>query len=221
MKILVVATHPDDEVLGCGGVMARYAAQGEEIHVLVVTRGIPELYSAKFIKQIRAELRAAHAVLGVKEAHFLDFPAPRLDTIPHHELADGIKRVIMRVCPQMIFLPHGGDLHVDHRSVHLATLVAARPMNSCQVEQLLCYETLSETEWAPTVGDNTFIPTVFMNIENHLDQKLQAMTQYRSQLKESPHPRSLDNIRALARFRGGTVGFNAAEAFALVRQMIK
>lgn len=220
MKILVIATHPDDEVLGCGGTMARSASKGDEVHVLVVTRGIPELYPAEFIEKIRAELHEAHNVLKVTQAHFLDFPAPKMDTVPQHELADGIKNIIEEIGPQTIYLPHGGDIHVDHRAVYLATLVAARPMDSSMVRQLLCYETLSETEWAPPTRDSMFIPTVFVNIADHLETKLKAMSCYRSQLRSSPHPRSLETIRSLAQYRGATVGYPAAEAFSLIRQTI-
>jgi LmbE family N-acetylglucosaminyl deacetylase len=220
MNILVIAAHPDDEVLGCGGVIARHAAQGDEVHVLVATRGIPEIFAPEFIEEIRRELKAAHAILKVAGTHFLDFPAPKLDVVPGHELADGIKKTIYELQPETIYLPHGGDIHLDHRAVYMATLVAARPANGCPVKQLLCYETLSETEWAPTAVASAFIPTVFIDISNFLDVKLQAMACYRTQLKEPPHSRSLETIEALATLRGATVGFLAAEAFALERQVI-
>jgi LmbE family N-acetylglucosaminyl deacetylase len=102
----------------------------------------------------------------------------------------------------------------------MATLVATRPTNDCPVKELLCYETLSETEWAPTAVNSAFVPTVFINITDYLETKLQAMTCYRTQLKEPPHSRSLETIRALATLRGATVGFRAAEAFALERQIV-
>ena len=144
--------------------------------------------------------------------------APKLDMVPGHELADGIRTVIYRVRPETVYLPHGGDIHLDHRAVYMAALVAARPANDCPVKQLLCYETLSETEWAPRAGCGTFVPTVYVNITDYLETKLQAMACYRTQLKEPPHSRSLDAIRALATLRGATVGFCAAEAFALERR---
>ncbi len=219
MNILVIAAHPDDEVLGCGGVIARHAAQGDEVHVLVATRGIPEIFAPEFIEEIRRELKAAHQILKVTETHFLDFPAPKLDVIPGHELADGIKKVIYTLRPGTIYLPHGGDIHLDHRAVYMAGLVAARPSSNCPVKKILCYETLSETEWAPTALDSAFVPNVFVNITDYLDVKLQAMACYRTQLKEPPHSRSLETIQALATLRGSTVGFFAAEAFTLERQI--
>jgi len=219
MVVLVVATHPDDEVLGCGGVMARHAARGDEVHVLIVTRGIPEIFPLVEIETTRGELIAAHEVLDVAGVTFLDYPAPKLDVVPGHELADAIGRVFKLQQPNVVYLPHRGDIHADHRAVYQAVLVAARPVNSCPVKRMLCYETLSETEWAPPVADEAFVPSVFVDISDYLETKLQAMACYRSQLKEFPHPRSLHAIRALAQLRGSTVSRQAAEAFMLVREI--
>jgi LmbE family N-acetylglucosaminyl deacetylase len=221
MKILVIATHPDDEVLGCGGVIARHVAANDDVHVLVVTRGISEIFPVHQVEETRRELQLAHSILGVKHVTFLDFPAPKLDTVPEYVLADAIGDSIMKIQPKIIYLPHQGDLHVDHRAVNRATLVAARPINRLAVWRLLCYETLSETEWAPPFGNDAFIPTVFVDISAFLEKKLQAMACYRSQLKEPPHPRSLHSIELLARLRGSTVGLPAAEAFMLVREIIE
>lgn len=220
MIALVVATHPDDEVLGCGGAMARHSGQGDEVHVLVVTRGIPEMFPPEQIAETRDELCAAHRILGVASAHFLDFPAPRLDIVPRHELADAMSKVIQSLRPSVVYLPHGGDIHADHQAVYQATLVAARPVNACPVRQLLCYETLSETEWGPTFGASAFVPNVFVDISDYLECKLEAMSCYHTQLKNPPHPRSLRAIEALAQLRGSTVSLQAAEAFMLVRQII-
>jgi LmbE family N-acetylglucosaminyl deacetylase len=219
MNVLIIAPHSDDEVLGCGGVMARHAAGGDDVHVLVVTRGTPEMYPPEQEEQTRQELHAAHAILGVSSVHFLDFPAPKLDTIPGHQLADAIGRIIRSVYPSIIYLPHRGDIHSDHRAVYQATLVAARPINDCPVRKLLCYETLSETEWAAPFGDDAFIPTVFVDITDYLDQKLKAMACYHSELKQPPHPRSLQAIEVLAKMRGATVSLPAVEAFMLVREI--
>ncbi len=219
MNVLIIAPHSDDEVLGCGGVMARHAAGGDDVHVLVVTRGTPEMYPPEQEEQTRQELHAAHAILGVSSVHFLDFPAPKLDTIPGHQLADAIGRIIRSLYPSIIYLPHRGDIHSDHRAVYQATLVAARPINDCPVRKLLCYETLSETEWAAPFGDDAFIPTVFVDITDYLDQKLKAMTCYHSELKQPPHPRSLQAIEVLAKMRGATVSLPAVEAFMLVREI--
>lgn len=221
MRIVVVAPHPDDEVLGCGGVMARHAADGDEVFVVVATRGAPELYSDDSVEQTRAEARLAHAILGVRETRFLDFFAPKLDVTPGHLIADALAEQFREFQPERVYLPHHGDLHSDHGRVYHATLVAARPLASCSVKQLLCYETLSETEWAPPIASEVFCPTVFVDIAAHLPKKLQAMQCFASQLKAAPNPRSLEAIEALARYRGSTVSVHAAEAFVLVRDVVR
>ncbi|NTV99791.1 MAG: PIG-L family deacetylase [Oscillochloris sp.] len=221
MNVLVVAAHADDEVLGCGGVTARHAAQGDSVHVLIVTRGIPEIFPPAHVDEIFRELRAAHELLGGASIHFLDFPAPQLDTIAGHVLADAIKGIIDTLRPEIVYAPYQGDLHGDHQAVYWATLVATRPINDCSVRQLLCYETLSETDWASPFGGNSFTPTVFVEITDYIELKLKAMSCYRTQLKASPHSRSLQSLESLARLRGGTVSVPAAEAFMLVREVVK
>jgi LmbE family N-acetylglucosaminyl deacetylase len=219
MNILVIATHPDDEVLGCGGVIARHAARGDRVEVVVVTRGAPDLYSEAQVKALRKELEDAHAILGAAAVHYLDFPAPKLDLIPAFELADSIGAQISAIRPAAAYLPHHGDLHADHRSVFAAALVAARPIGDRIVRRLLSYETLSETEWAAPAAEDAFLPSVFVDITDFLEQKKQALAAYRSQLKDFPHPRSLQAVESLARLRGSTVGVPAAEAFQLIREI--
>ncbi|MBN1440978.1 MAG: PIG-L family deacetylase [Anaerolineales bacterium] len=219
MNILVIATHPDDEVLGCGGTIARHASRGDKVDVLVVTRGSSDLYDDQQVKTLRKELDAAQAILGVSTVHFLDFPAPKLDLVPTHELADAMAKKIAELRPAATFIPHRGDLHSDHRAVFQAALVAARPIGGRIVRRLLSYETLSETEWTAPVAEDAFLPSVFLEISDFLERKKQALAAYRSQLKEFPHPRSLQAVEALARLRGSTVGVPAAEAFQLIREI--
>lgn len=220
MNVLVVATHADDEVLGCGGVMARHADMGDAVHVAVVTRGIPEVFPPEYVDEIFRELQAAHQLLGGSGIHFLDFPSPQLDTVPGYALADAIRKLIFELQAQIVYVPYLGDLHGDHQAVYQAALVASRPINGCPVRRLLCYETLSETDWASPFGNVTFTPTVFVDISDYLGRKLEAMKCYRTQLKSPPHSRSLQSLEALARLRGGTVSTAAAEAFMLVREIL-
>ena len=217
--ILVIAPHADDEVLGCGGVIAKHARSGDAVHVLVATKGDPEMFPAPLLERIRAELAEAHAVLGIAGVTFLDFPAPKLDMVPIHLLADQIAAQIVRLQPDTVFMPHRGDVHSDHRACYWGTLVACRPQPDRKTARLLCYETLSETEWGAPEGSEVFIPNVFIDISCSLDEKLQAMRCYRSQLKPAPHSRSLQGIEALARVRGAAAGLNAAEAFMLIREI--
>jgi LmbE family N-acetylglucosaminyl deacetylase len=220
VRVLVVAPHPDDEILGCGGVMARHAAEGDEVHVAVVTRGAPEVYQAEEVNQTRAELKQAHDVLGVKSVRYLDFPAPRMDTIPRHTVADAIRRLVAELTPDTLYAPHYGDMHFEHGLTYEACLVATRPVGKIKVRRVLAYETLSETEWGPPVSGSAFQPTVFVDIGPYLPKKLAAMACIKSQLFTPPHPRSLANLEALATLRGSTAGLSAAEAFMLVREII-
>ena len=216
-NILIVAPHPDDEVLGCGGIIGKYTKAGNDVYVLVITRGNPKLYAEDRIDNVRREALAAHKLLGVKETKFLDFFAPQLDVTPQADLSRAISEFIKDQKIEEIYLPHRGDIHHDHRAVFNAGLVAARPVNGCMVKSIFSYETLSETEWAAPFGDDAFIPNHFVNIESEFDDKILAMSSFKSQLKPFPNTRSVEAIEALAKFRGATVGFMRAEAFMVIR----
>jgi len=215
---LIVATHPDDEVLGCGGLMAKYAAGHNDVHVLVVTRGISELFPEDKIEETRGEMRAAHTLLGVHQTYFLDFPAPDLDTIALRRVADAIRVVTQELKPHEVYIPHHGDLHADHRITHQACLVACRPTGGWVVRRIAAYETLSETDWAPPRIDQAFVPTIYEDITPYLELKIVSMQCYRSQLHSMPMNRSIESLQALARIRGGSVGVQYAEAFQLLRE---
>ncbi|MBC8289280.1 MAG: PIG-L family deacetylase [Planctomycetes bacterium] len=203
-----------------GGTGARRGAEAEAVTIGVATRGRPELFSDEQREQIRGEARKAHAVLGVAETRFFDFPAPALDTVPRYKLARAIGEVVRDVQPATLYIPHHGDIHSDHLHLHHAALVAARPLATCPVRRILAYETVSETEWAPPHSDAPFYPTCFIDISEHLPKKLEAMACFESQLREPPDARSLRNLEALARFRGATIARDAAEAFVLIREIV-
>lgn len=218
-NILVIAPHPDDEVLGCGGIMKKYTEAGAQLHVLVISRGTPKFYNDERIDNVRKEAKEAHHILGVKETIFLDFPAPELDTISVSEISRAIAKVIKKLSIHIVYLPHRGDIHHDHRIVFNAGLVACRPVGQYSVKEIYTYETLSETEWAAPFGDDAFIPTNFVNITEQIDAKLEAFKCFKSQIRPFPNSRSLETIEALAKFRGSTVGFERAEGFALIRNI--
>lgn len=220
MNVLVIAPHADDEILGCGGVIARHIALGDHVEVVVMCRAQPDVAPPELVAHIKEEAYQAHAVLGIHQSHFWEFPAARLDTISRRELVEALSKLISQLQPELVYLPHHGDLHADHQAVYLAGLVAARPINHCPVRRLLSYETLSETEWASPTAENAFVPTVFVDISDYLPVKLKAMACYATQLKDPPYPRSLLSIEALAHYRGGTCGLLAAEAFMLVREIV-
>jgi len=218
-NVLVVAPHPDDEVLGCAGVIARSIAEGQSVHVCIVTRAVDTVINIDIIERGRQEAQAVHTELGVTSTSFLDFPAPLLDTVPQHRISDALRALVAEQQIDTIFIPHGGDIHLDHTIVHHCALVACRPVNDSTVRRIYAYETLSETEWAPPRGDTWFIPNVFVDISAYLDDKLRAMEGYASQIKQAPNPRGRDGIIALARSRGYSVGCQAAEAFSLIREI--
>ncbi len=219
-KILIVAPHPDDEVLGCGGVMKRFSDEGDSVFVLVATRGTPRKYSDEGIAIGRTQAHTAHALLGVQETIFFDFFAPELDTVRQSDISDAILELIQRLQIDTIFVPHRGDIHNDHRVIFNATLVAARPVGNYTVKSIFSYETLSETEWAHPFGDDAFIPDFFVNISNTIKYKLDAMACYTRQLRNFPNPRSLEALEALATFRGSTVSVARAEAFMTIRNIV-
>lgn len=218
-NLLVIAPHADDEILGCGGVMARAIAEGARVEVCVVTQGAPHIFSDAVLQQIREEALAVHRDMGVRNTHFLEFPAPLLDQTANHELSDAIRKVILEQRPDTVLIPHQGDIHHDHTAVFNTALVACRPLDDSPVKRIYAYETLSETEWAPPRGDTWFVPNTYVSIDGYLDAKVAAMNGYASQVRQAPHPRSEAGIRALAAHRGYTVGIPAAEAFTLIREI--
>ncbi|MGV3616340.1 MAG: PIG-L deacetylase family protein [Fimbriimonas sp.] len=219
MNVLVIAPHPDDEVLGCGGTIARHVAAGDVVRVLVMTRGSSDLFADELVNTVREECRQAHAVLGTHGVDFLDHPAPKLDTIPQYLLAANIASYIREHGSEVVYVPHRGDMHFEHRLIYNASLVACRPTPGTPVRKILAYETLSETDWAPPFPDDAFIPTVFVDVSAYMEKKIEAMACFKSQVKAPPASRSLDSLRGLATFRGSTVSVHAAEGFMLVREV--
>ena len=219
-NILIVAPHADDEVLGCGGIIKRKSQRGDNVIVLIVTRGTPKMYSEEKVINVRNEAKESHKILGVKETFFLDFHAPELDITSSAEIARGISKIVEENNIDEMYIPHRGDIHSDHTVVANACYVAARPVNGCTVKSIYAYETLSETEWAPPFGDDAFIPNHFVDITDYFNFKLKAMECFKSQIKDFPNPRSLECIESLSKFRGATIGVNRAEAFMVIRTII-
>lgn len=219
MKVMVIAPHPDDEVLGCGGTIAKHASAKDEVHLCIVTEAYQPEWPEDEIKKRKEEVLRVNRILGIRETHFLGFPTVKLDTIPQKELNDAITRIVDKVKPDMVYIPHRGDVNKDHRLVFDAAMVAARPKRTSTIKKVLSYETLSETEWGAPFAEDTFIPNVFVDISGTLPVKLKAMAEYRLELKQYPHPRSLEAISALAKLRGSSLGVEAAEAFMLIREV--
>lgn len=218
MKVLVIAPHPDDEILGVGGTIAKRTLNNDEVYVCIVTRGVKPLYDDEGIKIIQAQCREADKKLGVKETLFLDFPAVMLETVPRYEFNGKIAKLVQDIQPDEVYIPHRGDMQLDHKMVVDAAMVALRPKYSHAIRRIYAYETLSETGWDIPNTVNEFIPNVYENITNTLQFKLDAMAVIQSQLAPFPAARSLDAIEYLARYRGSTINCQAAEAFVLIRE---
>ena len=219
MRILVIAPHPDDEVLGVGGTIAKRVEQGDDVYVCVVTKGCEPLFSPEYVELGRSECRTADAFLGVKETLFLDFPAAMLENVQRYQLNDSFVHTIQKIKPDEVYLPHRGDMQIDHKMVVDAAMVALRPKYNHIVKRIYAYETLSETGWDIPNTVNDFIPTVYEDISDTLEKKIDSMRIFQSQLAEFPAARSLGAIEALAKFRGAIVNVKAAEAFSLIREI--
>jgi LmbE family N-acetylglucosaminyl deacetylase len=219
MKVLVVSPHPDDEVLGVGGTIARLASEGNNLTVAIVTEGWEPLFAASQIEQVRLEARAANEVLGVRSLRFMNLPVTKLNEIPKHQLNKEFEQLMSEEEPELVFVPFRGDRQEDHRQVFDACMVALRPLVSRKyLRQILCYETVSETHWSAAYIELFFEPQLWVDISNHLSTKLEAMRRYKSQLRQEPDARSLEAISSLAKWRGSIVGMHAAECFVVVRE---
>jgi len=218
--VLVIAPHADDEVLGAGGAMARWAAEGHAVTVAVVTRGTAPLYTEAEEALCRREAAAAHDLLGVRSTRYLDLPAAALDAVPGRDLNAGVLDLVRACAPDEVYLPFPGDLHVDHQRVFQAAMVACRPNRPGYPKGLYAYETLSETNWNAPYLSPGFLPNHYVDISGFLEVKLAALACFQSQLAPWPQERSLKALEALAVLRGATVSLRAAEAFVTLRSVL-
>ncbi|ULJ75093.1 PIG-L deacetylase family protein [Rhizobium gallicum] len=218
-KTLVIAPHPDDEVLGVGGTIARLASEGAEVGIVIVTEGKPPHYSSEAVSRVKEEARRAHAILGASKSYWMGFPAAGLAETSISELNRSLFEIVSTYSPQTLLIPFVGDMHIDHQIVFTSSLVAARPHQARFPRLILAYETLSETNWNAAYVTPNFVPNVFVDIEEHLEAKLKAMATFESQLRPAPHERALETLKALATLRGATVFKRAAEAFVMIRQV--
>ncbi|MQW85447.1 PIG-L deacetylase family protein [Sinorhizobium saheli] len=219
-RTLVFAPHPDDEVLGAGGTIARLASEGEEVFVAVVTEGKPPAFDPAEVARTQAEAKEAHRALGVKETFWLRLPAAQLAEMAHVTVNAALLELVRRLAPQTVLLPFVGDMHMDHQLTFASALVACRPHQAEFPKLILAYETLSETNWNAPYLSPAFAPNVFVDISDYREAKLKAMQMFASQLREAPHERSIETLSALATLRGATVLRRAAEAFVLVRHVV-
>lgn len=221
MRILVVAAHPDDEVYGMGGTIAKLSAQGCEVHVLIVTDGCTAQYAGRpdlpeIIRKKRAESREANRLLGVREVRFGTFPDMRLDTVPHVEVNRLIEETVDAVQPDAVYTHFYGDVNLDHQMVYRSTLVAVRPIPGQCVRELYCYRVPSSTEWSPQLGHTAFLPNVMTEIGEWSEVKERALLAYQTEARAYPHPRY---VREMDLARGLEWGLGPAEAFWQLRRI--
>jgi LmbE family N-acetylglucosaminyl deacetylase len=223
-SILIVAAHPDDEVIGCGGTLAKLTDAGAVVHVAfladgVTSRDAEQSAHEEYLRSRRSAAQKACEILGVKSVSFGDFPDNRMDTVALLEITQAVEAQIRQHQPDTVFTHHAGDVNIDHRRLHEAVVTACRPQQGHPVKTLLCFEVASSTEWQLPGSAPPFLPNWFVDISATLDRKLAALEAYTEELRSWPHPRSLQGVSSLARWRGATVGAGAAEAFMLGRQL--
>lgn len=212
--VLVVTPHGLDESLGCGGTMARHADDGDAVHTLVLFGDGTARDAAR-----RMNALAAAQILGTKAPSFAGFAENRSDTIPLTEIIGAVERCVAEIRPQVVYVSHGGNLNIDHQTSFRATATALRPVPGSPVRAIYTYEILSSTDWAPIGFGDDFRPNRFIDISAQLERKLKALDVYGDEMRPSPHARSLEAVRALAKIRGGTAGFSAGEGFSVIRQV--
>jgi N-acetylglucosamine malate deacetylase 1 len=227
-SVLVIAAHPDDEALGCGGTIARFSVEGREVHLAFLADGVGSrgghgsaLAQAErnALDRRRAAARKAAEVMGAASVSFDDLPDNRLDTVPLLEIAQRVEALTAQYRPSVVLTHHAGDLNIDHRRVHQAVNTAFRPQRGHPVRTLLAFEVPSSSEWQPPGSNAVFAPNWFVDISETLVTKRAALEAYQEEMRPWPHPRSLEAVEHLARWRGATVGYEAAEAFMLLRQL--
>jgi LmbE family N-acetylglucosaminyl deacetylase len=217
--ILAIAAHGDDEVLGCGGTMARHAAQGDLVHVLLLADGVSSRGGKAGLEERNSASSAAAKTLGATPPILLGLPDNRLDTLALLDIVQKIEPVVKDVDPDIIYTHHGGDLNVDHVLTHRAVLTACRPLPAARLSAIYGFEVLSSTEWASPDQDAAFRPAHHVDISGFLDKKMEALRCYDAEMRPFPHARSYETVKAQAILRGGQVGVPAAEAFTLLRSV--
>lgn len=223
-KILVIAAHPDDEVLGMGGTIAKLVSEGKEVHLLIVTDGSTSQYKddpnlKEILMEKKMETKNCADILRIHSINYGDLPDMKLDAIPHIEINKVIEHYIDTIKPDTVFTHFWGDVNADHQNVYKSTLVAVRPVMGQIVKQLLCYRVPSSTEWTPSKPDTMFAPNVFIDISQFAELKYSAFSKYSTELRDYPHPRSVKYLRETDIANGLQVGLECAETFMLLRKI--
>ncbi len=218
-NVLIVAPHPDDETLGCGGAILRHVAAGDAVHWCIVTAMHPDAgYSDAQIAAREETIADVAGHFGFAGVHNLGYPTAQLDSLPRADLVSDMAELVGKIAPERMYLPHPADSHSDHRVVFEAAAACTKWFRYPSIHDVLAYETLSETGFGLDPSVEAFRPNTYIDISDHLDGKVAAIAHYASEFSDHPFPRSEAGLRALATLRGGEAGFTAAEAFMLLRR---
>jgi LmbE family N-acetylglucosaminyl deacetylase len=225
MNVLAVVAHPDDELLGCGGTLRRLALDGHAIYTCVLCASADARYERPDSVRLANAVLASERAIGISDSIKYEFPNIQFNVVPHLEIVKAIEEAIVRFRPEWIFTHHIGDVNIDHKVCHEATMAAAmlpqrlsRALPVTMIRKILTFEVLSSTDWGSTTAP-AFQPNCFFNIVDTIDDKMAALRVFDGALKPFPHSRSEENLRALAQLRGGQIGIPAAEAFVVVREI--
>ncbi|MFC1907385.1 PIG-L deacetylase family protein [Chloroflexota bacterium] len=227
MNVLVVCAHPDDEVLGAGGTLAKHNIAGDNVYSCLLCEQATIRNTKPEHESLLKQVNEAANIIGIKETMFFDFPDIRLNIVPILELVQSIEHAVIKFKPEVIYTHHTGDLTDDHKIVFDATMTAVRlperrtrkELPSDLIKEVLCFEVPSATDWAVPLSGQVFRPNVFVDIKNTLKLKIKALEQYEKIIKEFPHPRSVENLETLAKYRGAQSGYELAESFMLMRML--
>ncbi|MEY7849455.1 PIG-L deacetylase family protein [Natrarchaeobius sp. A-rgal3] len=223
MSVLCIVAHPDDEVLGVGGTLACHVATGSDVHVCILSDGVTSRYddegaADEEIHRRESRARRSCSILGTTVSQY-DFPDNRFDTVPLLDIVQTVEAEIEEHDPEVVYTHHYGDLNVDHELTCRATVTATRPLPASGVNRVLAFETLSASEWAVPDSSNSFQPTSFVDIGDTLETKLDALSVYEGELRDSPHPRTAKTVRKNATVWGSKSGVEAAEPFEMLREI--
>ena len=220
--ILIVAAHPDDEVLGCFGTVAKLIRQGYTAYTLILSGGKTSRgkVEQKELDILKEEMLNANKLIGIKEVFPTDFPDNAFDSVPLLTIVKKIEEIKEKIKPEIIFTHHIGDMYIDHQLTHKAVLTATRPMKDECVKTIYAMEIPSSTEWNSYSKDTVFVPNTFVDITETIDKKVDAMALYKSELRKYPHPRSLQFIKELAKTNGIKVGLKYSENFITIRNIV-
>jgi LmbE family N-acetylglucosaminyl deacetylase len=216
-KILVVVAHPDDEILGVGGTILKHVKNGDKVSILILSDGETSRGDKADIVKRQKQAEKVKKSLGVKELILKSMPDNKFDSVPLLEIVKKVEEVVYKIKPETIYTHNPNDLNIDHRLTCEAVLTSCRPQPNFFVKNILVFETLSSTEWQIKDSQHFFCPTQYVDISKFINKKIEVLKVYKNELRQYPHPRSIEGVSVLAKFRGMEVGLKYAEAFQIIR----